>query len=288
MASAMAAAADTATAEDTDPFAWLEQVDSPRAMEWVKPRTPRPPPCSSTIRVTTRVFQGSTGHRRGQGPNSRAIDHRRADSQLLAGRRARARDVAANEPTSYRNAAPAWAPVLDLDALSKAEKANWFWAGADCEEPGERDCMLGLSDGGEDAVSLREFDLARRICQRRLHAAPWQAGCGLAGPRHPAGGAGVDTRRDDALGISIRRQAHPPRPAAVAAVEVFRGSADDVGVSPISLSDGAGHRVDFIQRAVSIFECEYHVVGRPRAGEAGSATEGKAAGARRRTLDRQP
>ena len=49
--------------------------------------------------------------------------------------------------------------MLDLDALAKAEKANWFWSGADCEEPAERLCMLRLSDGGEDAVTLREFDL---------------------------------------------------------------------------------------------------------------------------------
>ena len=46
-----------------------------------------------------------------------------------------------------------------------------------------------------------------------------------------------------------------------AAVEVYRGSAQDVGVSPISLSDGAGHSAAFIQRAVSIFEFEYYLLG---------------------------
>jgi prolyl oligopeptidase len=46
-----------------------------------------------------------------------------------------------------------------------------------------------------------------------------------------------------------------------AAVEVFRGSADDVGASPISLSDGAGHSAAFVQRAVSIFEFEFYLLG---------------------------
>ena len=36
---------------------------------------------------------------------------------------------------------------------------------------------------------------------------------------------------------------------------------DDVGVSPQSLSDGSGHSATFIQRAVSIFEFEYYLLG---------------------------
>jgi len=50
--------------------------------------------------------------------------------------------------------------VIDLDALSKSEHANWFWKGANCREPEQR-CIVSLSDGGEDAVSLREFDLSK-------------------------------------------------------------------------------------------------------------------------------
>jgi prolyl oligopeptidase len=46
-----------------------------------------------------------------------------------------------------------------------------------------------------------------------------------------------------------------------AAVEIYRGMPDDVGVSPVSLSDGSGHSVVFIQRAVSIFEFEYYLLG---------------------------
>ena len=46
-----------------------------------------------------------------------------------------------------------------------------------------------------------------------------------------------------------------------AAVEVYRGSVADVGVSPVSLSDGSGHSAVFIQRAVSIFEFEFFILG---------------------------
>jgi prolyl oligopeptidase len=43
-------------------------------------------------------------------------------------------------------------------------------------------------------------------------------------------------------------------------VEVFRGSADDVGVTPFTLTDGSGHNAVIIQRAVSIFEFEFYLL----------------------------
>src|SRR5262249_34912642 len=61
-----------------------------------------------------------------------------------------------------RTAVPKWETVLDLDSLATAEHANWVWKGADCAEPAERKCLVELSDGGEDAVTAREFDLRTR------------------------------------------------------------------------------------------------------------------------------
>ena len=39
---------------------------------------------------------------------------------------------------SYRSGSPEWKTILDIDALSKAENANWVWKGADCLRPDER------------------------------------------------------------------------------------------------------------------------------------------------------
>ena len=41
----------------------------------------------------------------------------------------------------------------------KPEKANWVFKGMNCARPAERRCLVSLSDGGEDAVTIREFDL---------------------------------------------------------------------------------------------------------------------------------
>ena len=59
---------------------------------------------------------------------------------------------------SYRAADTRWETLIDLDALSRAEGKDWVWKGADCLAPDETRCLISLSDGGKDAVVVREFD----------------------------------------------------------------------------------------------------------------------------------
>lgn len=65
---------------------------------------------------------------------------------------------------SYRQNAPDWDIVLDLDALGAAEGENWVWHGAQVCAPTTpggvwRRCLIELSRGGADAAVVREFDL---------------------------------------------------------------------------------------------------------------------------------
>ncbi len=59
----------------------------------------------------------------------------------------------------YASASPKWTTLLDLDALSKAEGKKWVWKGLTCLSPEDRLCLIALSEGGEDAIEYREFDL---------------------------------------------------------------------------------------------------------------------------------
>jgi len=59
---------------------------------------------------------------------------------------------------SYSSANTRWETMLDIDALAKAEGRDWVWKGADCLAPDETRCLVSLSDGGKDAVVVREFD----------------------------------------------------------------------------------------------------------------------------------
>lgn len=51
-----------------------------------------------------------------------------------------------------------WDVVLDLDALAEDEGEDWVWKGSSCLRPEYRKCLLRLSRGGADAVTIREFD----------------------------------------------------------------------------------------------------------------------------------
>src|SRR5690606_15366272 len=54
---------------------------------------------------------------------------------------------------------PEWRTLIDLDAMSKADGKKWVWKGASCLAPAYARCMVGLSDGGSDALVYRELDM---------------------------------------------------------------------------------------------------------------------------------
>nr|MDQ2664049.1 prolyl oligopeptidase family serine peptidase [Candidatus Eremiobacteraeota bacterium] len=163
---------------------------------------------------------------------------------------------------SYRSTSPAWTTVLDLDAVSKGAGANWVWKGANCLEPQEQRCLLSLSDGGEDAVTVREFDLGTN------HFVP-------SGFNLPTGKQNVTWVDDNTLLVAREWEPGQLTPSGYpyivkrlkrgeplsSATEVFRGSKTDVSDDPFVLRDGAGHRAMMIRRGVTFFTNEYYLLG---------------------------
>jgi prolyl oligopeptidase len=163
---------------------------------------------------------------------------------------------------SYQSDSPQWTTVLDLDNLSKTEKANWFWKGAESDEPAERRCMVNLSDGGEDAVTLREFDLpsARFVengfqLSRAKQRATWEDENTLLIAR------ALNPTELTASGYPFVVRRLKRGHAIEAAQEVFRGTAKDggYGVEPSALHDGTGHRAVVINRPLTTFESEKYI-----------------------------
>ncbi len=161
----------------------------------------------------------------------------------------------------YLRPEPAWKTILDLDALAKTENKNWVWRGASCESPSRTTCLIRLSDGGEDAVTLREFDLT---------SASFVAG-GFSLPRGKQSAAWVDndtllvsrewepgmlTASGYAYDVKLLKRGQPLS----AAVEVYSGIKSDVSVSAGQLGDGRGHRAVMIDRGVSFFQSEERVL----------------------------
>ena len=63
---------------------------------------------------------------------------------------------------SYLQDEPIWENILDIDQLANDEGINWLYKGADCLAPEYKRCLIRLSDGGTDAVTIREFDLEEK------------------------------------------------------------------------------------------------------------------------------
>ncbi len=261
---ASTAASAAADALPADPYVWLEKAESPEALAWVRAENAK---TLSTLEADPRF---AAFHRQALAiaqakdriPMPAQIDGRVynlwQDTEHVRGlwRATSARDYDAG-------GVPRWTAVLDLDRVAAAEHANWVWEGANCEPRRQRRCLLSLSDGGEDAVTVREFDL-----QRAAFVAD--------GFRLPKGKQRVAWQDADTL--LVAREWNPGEltasgypyivkrvrrgQALAAATEIFRGRPADggYGVEPQVLTDAAGHRAMLVRRPLSTFEAETYLV----------------------------
>lgn len=163
---------------------------------------------------------------------------------------------------SYRTATPEWKTILDLDALSAAEKVKWVFKGADCLSPDDRLCLVSLSNGGKDAVTVREFDArAGRFVDggfqlpEAKHNVTWVDADTLAVATEWT--KGDVTESSYPYIVKLLKRGQPLS----AATEVFRGTKKDVSVSPLVLRDPDGRPAAvLIERALDFFNTQHQLL----------------------------
>ncbi|WP_029417455.1 prolyl oligopeptidase family serine peptidase [Brevundimonas bacteroides] len=263
---APASAAETvafATTDASDPYIWLEEVEGERALAWVEEQNRR---SLGTLQGDPRYQQLHDqalaileSRDRIPAPaflNSGLISNFWQDATNIRGVWRR------TTLDSYRTEAPEWETVLDIDALSRAEGKNWVYRGASCLPPEERLCLISLSDGGKDAVTIREFDSVTKTFVEG----------GFELPESKGGATWVD---QDTLLISrdfgegtLTTSGYPTtvkrlrRGQTIDQAEtVFTGETSDtlVGASTLRDADGVVQAV-LINRAFSLFESETHLL----------------------------
>ena len=252
----LATAPAAAFAQPADPFIWLEDIDSPRAMAWVEAQNAKTlARLEGDARYPTFLGEGRaifTATDRIPKPDFRAggVDNFWQDATNTHG------VWRHTTLASYRSAAPTWDVVLDVDRLAKDEGRNWFWKGATCLKPDETLCLVRLSNGGGDAVELREFDTATKTFVE-------------GGFRSPEGKQGAEWIDRDTL--VAWREWTPGEVTASGyanvvkilkrtgeATEIFRGEESDVWANA-SVLRGEGGKTDgvLIQRGLTFFESDY-------------------------------
>ena len=255
-AAAVLVAAPVLAATET-PFEWLEQVDGVRSMDWVKAENAKTLPVltgdarfaplqadalkilSASDRIATPEFVGDHVFNFWQ------------DASHVRGVWRR------TSLASYRTAAPQWETVLDLDALATAEHANWIWKGADCRPATHDRCLVELSNGGKDAVEIREFDLKTKAfvdggfrLPESKQTVEWLDADTLILTRD--WGPGTTTESGYGMVVKTLKRGQ----SLDQATEVFRGDVKDVSASPNVLRDGQGHQVVLLERATDFFHTE--------------------------------
>ncbi len=145
--------------EPADPYAWLEEVEGERQLEWVRARNADAVTALATgddFKALEQRLLGILDSREKIPYVSRIGDRYYNFWRDAANPRGMWRRTTLAE---YRSAEPTWETVIDLDALGKAEGENWVWHGVTVLEPEDKKCLVSLSRGGADADVVREFDL---------------------------------------------------------------------------------------------------------------------------------
>ena len=243
-----------------DPFAWLEEIEGERALAFARAENARSLP----------VLEGDARYQRFYDQalaiataTDRIPPADFAGESLMRGfwqDKDHVRGIW-RETTreSYAAANPAWRTILDVDALARDEGKNWVFKSAYCLAPDHVRCLVSLSDGGKDAVSVREFD---------ARAGRFVAG-GFATPEAKQSyewldentllvatdwGSGTMTTSGYAFVVKTWKRGTP----LASAEEVYRGKREDVAASPTVLRDEAGKVAAVMMvRSVDFFATEY-------------------------------
>ncbi len=261
-----AGAAGAQEAAVNDPHQWLEGVEDPKALEWVRAQNAK----AETELASTAEFRqleadllaiyDSDARIPGVSKQGEWYYNFWRDKQNPRGLWRR------TTLDEYRKPEPQWEVLLDLDALNKAEDTNWVWGGANClrprlqSEPYTR-CLIALSRGGADATVTREFDLSTKS---------WVED-GFFRPEAKGALSWID--RDNVyvftdFGDGTLTESGYPRivkrwtrgtPLASAAV-VYEGKADDMYISA-GRDHTPGFERDFVSRTIAFYNDEVYLVG---------------------------
>jgi prolyl oligopeptidase len=246
-----------------DPFAYMEEIEGDQALAFARAENARSLPVlqgdaryndlyAKALAIVTAKDRIATVSFAGDG----TLHNYWQDAEQVRGVWRR------TTPASYRTADPKWETILDLDALSKAENANWVWKGGVCLPPQERYCLLSLSNGGKDAVEVREFDtVTKAFVPGGFHApdgkqdVTWLDKDTVLIARDWGEENGVPTLSTSSYAyvIKIWKRGTPLS----AAKEIYRGKVTDVAAGPLVLRDSDGKvQAVIANRAVSFFESE--------------------------------
>ncbi|MEL7729500.1 prolyl oligopeptidase family serine peptidase [Citromicrobium bathyomarinum] len=247
---------------ENDPFIWLEETRSERALNWVENENEKTiaalqsDPRFEELKAEALAIYNAEDRIPGVGFTHYGMVNFWQDAKNPKGILRR------TTLESWRTDNPEWETILDVDALAAKEGKEWVYGGMSCLPPDGMRCMVYLSDGGKDARIAREFDLETLDFVPESEN-PFQL------PESQGGASwvdqdtllisrdfGEDTVTDSFYPFTTRewKRGTPIEDAK----EIFRGEKSDVSAGAYLLRDGEGTiHGRMAYRGVSFHEREY-------------------------------
>jgi prolyl oligopeptidase len=250
------------TSEQTDKYQWLEDVNGERSMAWVKAENER----------TAKVLESDPRFAELQAEALKILEspdrlpfpvfrdgevyNTWQDAEHVRGILRR------TSLSDYLNAQPHWQTIIDYDALAKQDNEKWVQKGQNCLYPGNTLCIVALSAGGEDATTLREFDLETGkfvdggfVLPKSKQTVGWADKDALLVARD--WGPGTMTKSGYPFVVKMWKRGQPLDQA----TEIFRGAdTDESRAAAFSLDDAQGHHVVVLIRRPTFFTNETSIL----------------------------
>ena len=160
---------------------------------------------------------------------------------------------------SYSSDSTEWETMIDMDKLAADNNKNWVYKGTNCYDENYDMCLLLLSDGGKDAVEVREWSHATKSFVENGFALP-EAKSSVAWKDEKTILVGTDWGEQ-----SLTESGYPfitkilSRGQALSdAKEIFRGEVTDVAAGVYMVEIAEDQKIMMAYRATSFFTSEYY------------------------------
>ena len=146
-------------AQNSDPYLWLEEVEDPKALEWVETRNKESLEVISSQPDYNALYEknleilNSTDRIAEPAIRGEFVYNFWQDQQYQRGIWRRA------HLENYLSGNPDWEILLNIDELSEKDGEKWVFKGASGLYPDYNKFLVSLSKGGGDAIIIREFDV---------------------------------------------------------------------------------------------------------------------------------
>ena len=260
MLSVLLAAPAGAQSVVEDPYLWLEGVEDAKALDWVRGENAK---TQAELTGTAEFAALRDDLRAIMDSNARIPGVTKMGGHYYNFWRDKTNPAGLWRRTTlaeYRKPEPAWEVLIDLDALNKAENANWVWHGADCLKPAYDRCLIALSRGGADADETREFDLAgKRWLKDGFYRPEAKGALGWKSRDevyvYTDFGAGSMTESGYPRIAKLWRRGTP----LASAKTVYEGRADDMYIAALH-DDTTGFERDFVSRTLAFYNDELYLI----------------------------